>query len=163
MKRLDIRVDLEFEGHGRFQVVIVGGGALVLRGYITRGTDDIDVLEADKRLYGLMTLYDMNGDVNAYADHFPHNYPDRIEHVWSGKIIDYYTASLEDIIISKLCADREKDLDDLAEVFHLVDWDKLNELAYGEDELKLIISDRRYMDFTASYEIFQRRYRQCKD
>ena len=110
-----------------------------------------------------MTLYDMNGDVNAYADHFPYNYPDRIEHVWSGKIIDYYTASLEDIIISKLCADREKDLDDLAEVFHLVEWDKLDELAYGEGELKLIISDRRYMEFTANYEIFKRRYRQCKD
>ena len=41
MKRLDIRVDLEFEGHGRFQVVIVGGGALVLRDYITRGTEGL--------------------------------------------------------------------------------------------------------------------------
>ena len=31
MQRLDERVNLEFEGDGRFQIVIVGGGALVLR------------------------------------------------------------------------------------------------------------------------------------
>jgi len=44
-----------------------------------------------------------------------------------------------------------------------LDWDRLNELAYSEGELKLVISDRRYMDFTASYEVFERRYRPCKD
>jgi len=45
MQRLDRRVSLEFKGDGRFQVVIVGGGMLVLRGYIVRSTDDIDILE----------------------------------------------------------------------------------------------------------------------
>jgi len=63
MKRLDLRANEVFEGDGRFRIVIVGGGMLVLRGYIVRSTDDIDVLEADGRLFELMELYDMNGRV----------------------------------------------------------------------------------------------------
>jgi len=164
LKRLDMRVSLELNESTRFRLVIVGGGAFVLRDYINRSTDDIDVIEADSRLAQIMELYDINGRVNSFMDHFPLNYPDRIEAVWSGRVIDYYTASLEDIVISKICAGRDKDWDDLAKVYDLVDWDRLDYLAYSDGELKLsMLSDRRYMDFTANYEIFERRYRPCKD
>ena len=163
MQRLDERVNLEYTGDGRFQIVIVGGGALVLRGYLARSTDDIDVLNADRRLYGLMELYDMNGDVNAYMNSFPYNYEDRIELQWSGDKIDYYTMSLEDIVISKLCSHRGSDLTDIELVADSINWEILEKLAYDEGEIKSnILSDMGYLNFLGSYENFERRFRRCE-
>ena len=59
---------------------------------------DIDVLAPDIRLFELMKMYDMNCRVNAYMNNFPYNYEDRLEPIWSGKSIDFYTPSLEDIL-----------------------------------------------------------------
>ena len=114
MELLDKRAALEFEGDGRFLIIIVGGGVLVLHGYIIRSTDDIDVLGADRKLYGIMELFDMNGGVNAYMDHFPLNYEDRVEPLWHGQKIDFYAASLEDVVISKLCSNRDDDWKDVS-------------------------------------------------
>ena len=163
MELLDKHVDLEFDGDGRFQVVIVGGGALVLRGYIVRSTDDIDIIEADSRLLALMSLYDMNGRVNTFIEDFPYNYADRIIPVWSGKKIDYFTASLEDIALAKICADREKDLDDLADIAHLVDWDVLDKLVEDKYEMNFFMTDRAHKDFLYCYGVFKRRYQTCND
>lgn len=160
MRLLDERVDLEFENDGRFQIVIVGGGALILRGYISRATDDLDILGANSKIYGLMELYDMNGNVNAYMDNFPYNYEDRLAPLWSGNKIDYYTASLEDIVISKLCSNRGDDLSDIENVVRHIDWEILDKLAKDDHELRLnILSDRRYNDFLANYEQFEKRFR----
>jgi len=164
MQRLDRRASLEFKGLGRFQVVIVGGGMLVLRGYITRSTADIDILDADSRLYDLMELYDMNGRVNAYMNSFPYNYEDRIDLVWSGIKIDYFTASLEDIVISKICAGRERDIIDISEISDKINWEILERLSKDEDELRLIkMSDRDYMNFEATYEEVEKRLRPCEN
>jgi len=164
MKLLDQHVDLEFDGDNRFHIIIVGGGALVLREYIARSTDDIDVLDADNRLHGLMEQYNMNSDVNAFIFSFPYNYEDRAKPIWSGKRIDFFTASLEDIVISKICGSRDKDLIDLEKLADKVNWDILDVLANDEEELNLIsMSDRGYLDFKSCYENFERRYRPCKD
>ena len=164
MKALDQHANLEFDDSARFHVIIVGGGALILHEYISRSTDDIDVLEADRRLHSLLSLYDMNGDVNAHIFSFPYNYEDRAKLVWSGEKIDYFTASLEDLVISKICGSRDRDLEDLAELSGNIDWSLLDELANDEDELRLIsMSDRGYLDFKACYENFERKYRPCKD
>ena len=164
MQRLDRRTYLEFKGDGRFQVVIVGGGMLVLRGYIARSTDDIDILDADSRLYDLMELFDMNGRVNAYMNSFPYHYENRIDLIWAGKKIDYYTASLEDIVISKLCAGRDRDIIDISEISDKIDWEILERVAKDEEELRLIkMSDRDYMNFGAAYEEFERRFRPCEN
>ena len=164
MKALDQHANLEFDDSARFHVIIVGGGALVLHEYITRSTTDIDVLEADRRLHSLLRLYDMNSDVNAHIFSFLYNYEDRAQLVWSGEKIDYFTASLEDIVISKICGSRDRDLEDLIELSGYIDWNLLGELANDEDEMRLIsMSDRGYLDFKASYENFERKYRPCKD
>jgi len=164
MELLDERVDLEFDGDIRFLIIIVGGGALVLRDYIARSTDDIDLLNVDKRLQELMKLYDMNSDANAFLFSFPYNYEDRAKHIWSGEKIDYYTASLEDMVISKICANRDEDFEDFEAVSEMIDWVLLDKLATDEDELRLIsMSDRGYQDFKACYENFKRMYRKCKD
>jgi len=60
MKRLDRRVAVEFQNENtRIRLVIVGGSAFVLRDYITRATDDIDIIEADRRLVHLMEQYEI--------------------------------------------------------------------------------------------------------
>ena len=51
MEGLDEEVDLVFDDLSndfRFHIIIVGGGALVLRDYLVRSTDDIDLLDVDK-------------------------------------------------------------------------------------------------------------------
>ena len=62
---LDEDVSLIYPPNMRFQIVIVGGGALILRNMITRATSDIDILNADARLFELMKPYNMNTRVNA--------------------------------------------------------------------------------------------------
>ena len=164
MRLLDQHAGLEFEDGGRFHVIIVGGGALVLREYISRSTDDIDVLEATNKLYGLMEQYDMNGGVNAHIYSFPYNYEDRATVIWSGEKIDYFTASLEDIVISKICGNRDRDLEDLEKLADNIDWELLDKLANDEEELQLIsMTGRSLQDFKACYENFERIYRKCKD
>ena len=167
MEELDKHVDLEFadlSSDMRFHVIIVGGGALVLREYLARSTDDIDVLDVDKRLQALMQDYDMNSDVNAHIFSFPYNYEERAELIWSGKRINYFTASLEDIVISKICGNRDRDINDLEKLVDKIDWGLLDKLATDEEELRLIsMSDRGYLEFKACYEKFEERYRPCND
>ena len=164
LKYLDDDANSIFDSDGRFQVVIVGGGALVLHGYITRGTDDIDILDANHKLHELMQSYDMNGDVNAYINNFPYNYEDRTVLVWSGMKIDYYAASLEDIVISKLCSSRPDDLTDIEFLVDMIDWEMLEKLALDEHEIKASsLNESRYNDFLDSYGNYKRRFRPCKD
>ena len=135
-----------------------------MREYLARATEDIDILDVDHRLHELMAVYDMNGYVNAYMNNFPYNYEDRLEHLWSGKKVDYYTASLEDIVIAKLCSTRPEDLTDIELVAEKICWESLEKLATSEDELKRnMLNERQYMDFYASYESFVKRFRPCAD
>ena len=164
MRYLDDDVNSQDDSDGRYQVIIVGGGALVLHGYLARGTDDIDVLDAHRSLYALMQAYDMNGDVNAYINSFPYNYIDRVELVWSGLKVDFYIASLEDIVVSKLCSSRPDDLKDIELLFDKIDWDILDKLAHDEYEIKASsLNEFRYLDFLAAYEDFVKRFRPCEN
>jgi hypothetical protein len=162
---LDEDVSLSYTPNIRFRLIIVGGGALVLRNVIFRATSDIDVLQADRRLVELMEAYDINCRVNAYENSFPYNYEDRLEYVWSGKNVDYYTASLEDIVIAKLDPTaRPEDLDDARAVVEYVDWEKLEYLAKHPDELKSSsLNDSTYSNFLENYKEYERRYRPCNN
>jgi len=141
---------------GRYNVVIAGSGALILTGYTSRATSDIDVLDATKELYGLFGKYQMNGRISAYENSFLFNYPDRLKLLHSGEKIDFYVVSLEDIVISKLCAYRPPDRDDLKAVAEFVDWDKLEAMASDENELRTVkMSDNQYFYFKIAYKEYQ--------
>jgi hypothetical protein len=162
MYDLDEEAFATFDVTGRLTVVIVGGSALILLNYLPRATDDVDVLRLDSELSELIVKYDMNTRVSAYMDNFALNYEDRLVHVWSGLLIDFYTASLEDIVIAKLCAARPDDWDDLEFVADKVNWDILEQLAKDDGELKSsILNDRRYKDFLYDYENYVRRFCPC--
>jgi len=168
LRNLDEDVSLSCSSDIRLKVIIVGGGALVLHGAISRATSDIDVLlRADRRLIelvvGLMEAYDINCRVSAYESYFPYNYEDRLDHILEGKCVDYYTASLEDIAIAKLGACRPEDLDDLREISECIDWETLEHLAKDSGELRSsTLNDNTYHNFLANYEEYERRYRPCK-
>lgn len=162
LERLDEDASLLYDDDRRFRMVIVGGGALILLETISRATQDIDALNVSRELMPLLERYDVNAQVSAYINNFPYNYEDRLCRIYpESRKIDFYTASLEDIVIAKLCSYRDTDRQDIIspEVSNSVDWEILEKLALDEDELKANISDRGYRDFLYNYEEYVRRFR----
>lgn len=162
---LDEEASLLYPDAERIHMVIVGGGALVLMEYISRSTHDIDVLSVSHRIQELMLKYDMNTQVQSYINNFPYNYEDRLRQVpLHGRIIDFYTASLEDIVIAKLYSYRDTDLSDISSptIIEAIDWDLLEHLATAEDEARAsALNDFRYREFLDRYREYVRRYRPC--
>ena len=137
LARLDEDADLLFDDDRRFKLVIVGGSALILLETITRATHDIDALEASPEIVHLLEKYDINTRVGAFCSNFPYNYDDRLVPILiGGRRIDFYTASLEDVVIAKLYAGRDKDIQDITDerVLRAIDWEKLDHLAKSEEE-----------------------------
>jgi hypothetical protein len=159
--RLDEDAYLSSKDENKYSCVIVGGGALILMGYITRATHDIDVISfAPQDLILLMDKYDISTSVSAYMDSFPEDYIERIKKVdLKTRKIDFYTLSIEDLVISKLSASREKDIQDITSdvVLSEINWDQLTHLA---EELKLsLLSDRLVGEFENNYNEFIERYK----
>ena len=156
LERLDEYADLTIDNDDRYQMVIVGGSAFILLGKLTRATHDIDALSVPKELYGLLGKYDINTDVEAYIDNFPYNYPDRLKPLpFGGTKVQFYTPSLEDLVIAELCSFRDTDKADVESeaVRNSLDWDLLEHLATDEDELKAsILNEWRYRDFYIRYQ-----------
>lgn len=163
LQLLDAEANLYFANDKRLHVAIVGGSALLLLNVITRATDDIDVLSISAELERFMHEYDMNTNVWAYICFFPYGYEDRYQLVYQGAIIDFYAVSLEDIVIAKLNAGREVDICDITtpEILNALNWNKLEELATSDNELKAsIMNSRQYSEFYHTYQEYVQRYRQ---
>jgi len=144
-----------------YSCFIVGGGALILMGYIIRATHDIDVIcFFPKNLLSLMDKYDMNASACAYMDSFPDDYIKRAKKIdLKTKKIDFYTLSLEDLVISKLSASRDKDIQDITSnaVLSTINWVQLAVLA---DEIKLsLLNNRLVSEFEYNYNEFVERYK----
>lgn len=163
LKRLDEDAALLYDDARRLRLTIVGGSALILLEVISRATLDMDALEASPELLKLMERYDINCRVQTYINNFPYNFEDRLKKVpIEGKKIDFYTASLEDIVIAKLFSVREVDRQDIIseKVLQNIDWNRLEHLAIAEDELKAsVLNDKNYAEFLVNYEEYVRRYR----
>lgn len=162
---LDEEASLLFDPADRLHLIIVGGSALVLMELIPRGTHDIDALNASRQLQALMEQYDINTKVQTYINNFPYNYEDRIVPLdLHGKIIDFYTASLEDIVIAKLYSYRDTDYADITDpsLLQALDWERLHYLAVSEEEtMQSALNPRRYQEFLDSFYQYERRFRPC--
>lgn len=162
LARLDEDVDLLYDDDHRYKMVIVGGSALVLLELISRATHDIDVLDVSTGIAHLLEKYDMNTRVGTYINNFPYNYDDRLIPLLNGRRVDFYSASLEDIVVAKLYALRPEDRQDIldAKILAALDWEKLEHLATAEDEARAsALNDRCYSEFKANYDEYVRRYR----
>lgn len=159
LQSLDDVVSLLLPLHNRLNLIIAGGGALVLMGVISRDTDDIDIMDASPELKGFLEEYGMNMKVNAYINSFPYNYNDRLVQLpIRGKSIDFYAISTEDIVISKLHTTRKTDFEDLhnPSLISSLNWDILERLATDENELKAASLNKfRYNEFFDAYQRYK--------
>ncbi|MGN0078427.1 MAG: DUF6036 family nucleotidyltransferase [Coriobacteriales bacterium] len=148
----------------RPSVLIVGGAAFMLRELTPRKvTHDIDVYHADKAVAEILCRYpQVNGGVAAHYDEIPYNFEDRLVRLEIGaKAIDFFTPSIEDLVVMKLYACRPNDLQDVdgAAQCGLLDWGLLDRLVYNDDEAKAsCLSERRYEEMIEAYEHFKRRW-----
>lgn len=163
LDRLDEDASLMFDGNERFHLVIVGGSALILLEHINRATHDVDAISASREILELLDKYDINCRVQTYINNFPYNYGDRLVPLnVGGRKIDFFTASLEDIVIAKLYSARATDIHDVEneKVIEAIDWKLLEKLAVDEDEAKAsALNDRCYANFMANYDDYVRRFR----
>ncbi|MBD5552588.1 MAG: hypothetical protein HDQ96_15710 [Lachnospiraceae bacterium] len=163
--RLDEDAELMFSPDIEFKCYIVGGGALMIMGYIIRATNDIDILETmPDLLQDLFKKYNMNNAVISYADNFPSGYEARAKKVDINTTkIEFYTLSLEDLVISKLCTTRYmQDTSDIEseKVISELNWIKLEELADGMKNT--MISKMNYEGFRYNYQNYVRRFRNAR-
>ena len=147
--------------NGKFDVYIVGGGALILQNFIPRSTHDIDTINVKNHsLISLMNKYDINVNSNAYLDCFTADYQSRAQKLdLDTRVIDFYTLSLEDLVISKIAAAREKDIEDICSrtVLESLNWNLLELLA---NEVKdSMISERQISEFNHYYKLYIEEYR----
>lgn len=157
LKHLDMAAYLRIKDSKRYSCVIVGGGALMLLGLSDRVTYDIDILKSDipKELFDVMDDLDINTNVMAYNNNFAENYLERAKLVeLETEKIDFYTISLEDLIISKIAAYREKDIYDIMdiEIMKQVDYELLDKLA--EDIKYGMLNDYDVRMFEYGYNDF---------
>lgn len=143
-----------------YSCVIVGGSALVLMKKIYRSTHDIDSIDASDEIKPLLETYNINMNVNAYRINFPEDYLDRIVEV---KIpttkVKFYTVSLEDLVVSKLCGMRGKDVEDIENkpVYKDLNWDLMDELI--EEVCYGMLNDFDVNALKANYENYKERFR----
>lgn len=162
LKLLDDEANLRFPRNKKLQLVIVGGSALILLNFITRVTSDIDAIRVSYELQEFLSDYSINTRVVAYESFFPYGYEDRLVQLQLGKYIDFFVASLEDIVIAKLHSPREKDKKDISNkaVIAAIDWELLDRLATAEDELKAAsLNNFRYNEFLDAYHDYVKRYK----
>ncbi len=143
-----------------YSCVIVGGGALVLMNKIYRSTHDIDSIDASKEIIPLLEAYNINMNVRAYVLSFPDNYRERVQKLEIGsKKINFYTASLEDLVVSKLNSMRDKDIDDISNplVYNDVNWEVLDLLI--EDVCYGMLNDYDVNNLRRNYSEYKEKYK----
>jgi len=165
LNNLDKEAYFLYKSSKRFKMIIVGSSSLILSELISRKTIDIDSIYVSNELLPLLEKYDFNTRAETYINNFPYNFEDRTVLFLAGQQIDYFVPSLEDIVISKLCAARLEDKNDVMSegVLKKINWDLLEFLATDDGELKSsILNERNYMDFLYEYNEFVRRCKPCE-
>jgi len=108
------------------EIVLAGGAALILAGYIERGTEDGDVIHSEPKLADLQDVlasvaeeHDLpdawlNDGVKAWADVLPPDFGQRLEEVGVFGNLRVRRLGRLDLLVMKLFALRAQDLDDVA-------------------------------------------------
>ena len=144
-----------------FRLVFVGGGALVLLGCLARATDDLDALRFPPELLPLMEKYDLSARVLAFEDQFAYHIDDRLVRLdIPTKVVECFSASLEDIVASKLYSDRTRDETDVRrpEVLERLDWNQLDHVV--SDMADSMMIQRRHNQFVRNYAKYREEFHQ---
>ena len=79
----------------------------------------------------MLEAYNINMNVKAYLTNFPDDYRERLVPVdIETRKVKFFTVSTEDLVVSKLCAGRDKDIEgiEVDEVTKHLNWDLLDSL-----------------------------------
>ena len=136
-----------------YSCIIVGGSALVLLEKIYRSTHDIDLINASDEIKQLLEIYNINMN-------FPDDYLNRIIPIdIPTKKVKFYTVSLEDLVVSKLCSMRDKDVEDIENelVYKSLDWNLLNKLI--DDVCYGMLSDFDRNALVINYNHYKERFK----
>lgn len=172
LKRID--EDIFFSGvrgDRRPQVVIVGGGALLVRDLTSRAvTKDVDILQDEADDAARRILYsdpDFNNACAAYLQSIPYNFEDRLVPLDLDTLaVDYRTPSVEDLAVMKLYRWEASDKLDLTseEFLSKLDWEQLDYLITSPCEaaasrIALLEQDREFKNLLHNYEEYKRGWR----
>ena len=160
LKQIDEDMSLIDTTEDTYDCIIVGGSALVLMRKIYRSTHDIDAINASDELKPLLDAYNINMNVQAYHTNFPENYLNRIVKLDIPTTkVSFYTVSLEDLVVSKLCAMRGKDQEDIENelVYKELDWDLMDELV--EDVCYGMLDDFSETALRENYKDYKERFK----
>ena len=110
------------------EVVVIGGAAAILRGWLARATADIDVAVSQPSLATFRRRISevaesrgppegwLNDGAQAFARVLPPDYTERLEHAGTFGHLTVRTISRRDLVLMKLFAMRAEDVQDLNEL-----------------------------------------------
>lgn len=164
LKKLDEEVSLLYgDKQESFELYIAGGSGLALLNVIDRGTHDIDAIYASIDILDLLEKYDINCRIQTYEDLFPYNYQNRLQRLdIPFRKMKYYVVSLEDIIISKLFAARNTDIQDITNpgVLSSINRERLKNIVTDPDEIMPDFpNEHRYAFFMQNYKDYIEEYK----
>ena len=133
----------------RFEVVIVGGSAIMLRNLAASKayTMDIDVLSAAKEIESLLARYDMNMHVSTFLYQYPENWEKRKVRIpFEGDVLDVFTLSNEDLAITKMLSWRERDQGDVKGMVEAgnIDFKKLDAILLDITEVQANLDEETW-------------------
>lgn len=157
LEQLDGDLFALYPGKGSFDLVVVGGSAIVLRDLAPAKTQtlDIDVLKTAEELEGLLARYNINTNVDTFRFKFPSGYMDRLVAVpFDGTMLRIYTLSNEDLAITKLLAWRPQDQEDLQGMLEAgnIDLNALDEIVDSIGELQINLDEEEWEAFASHLE-----------
>lgn len=157
LKKMDAIMKME---RYNLDICLIGGTACLLTGLISRVTVDFDLLNLDynPRVRNYLNFFNPYDLVDFEATTIPKSYTKRTIEVYKGECVYCKMLSIEDLILSKLCRNFEKDFDDIDLLKKNADMDLVIRLI---DEVKNDIHTRyprMQENFKVSLNTFKEKY-----
>ena len=157
LKKLDTVLGLE---HIQMEICLIGGTACLLTGITSRSTVDYDLLNLNyspivRNYLNFFHPYDL---VDFEATTIPRSYKERLKSVYKGIYLSCCIPSIEDLILSKLCRNLEKDFKDIDKLMPYADIKKVIALIKEVGEDLPARYPRIRENYKLSLDTFSKRY-----
>jgi hypothetical protein len=158
LKKMDIVMKLE---QHNLELCLIGGSACLLTGLISRATIDYDLLNLDysPKVRNYLNFFNPYDLVDFEATTIPKSYIERVITVYEGEYVVCKILGIEDIILSKLCRNLEKDFGDIDKLIKSANLDLISKLINEVENDIHTRYPRIQENFSKSLYTFQNRYK----